>query len=96
VLIFTQEPLLGYCVDMDTSGTPEWRASNPTELGRALARARQSRGLNQETLAARLGIHRSYLARMEAGLSTEQFQRTFAVLREMGMELAIVEREPRG
>jgi hypothetical protein len=33
---------------------------------------------------------------MEAGLSTEQFQRTFAFLREMGMELAIVEREPRG
>lgn len=96
MLIFTQELPPRYCVDMDTLGTPEWRASNPAELGRALARVRQSRGLNQETLAARLGIHRSYLARMEAGLSTEQFQRTFAFLREMGMELAIVEKEPRG
>jgi transcriptional regulator with XRE-family HTH domain len=47
-------------------------------------------------LAARLGIHRSYVARMESGLSTEQLQRTFAILREMGMELAIVEKEPRG
>ncbi len=81
---------------MNTQGKPEWRASNPAELGRALARARHSRGLNQETLAARLGIHRSYVARMESGLSTEQLQRTFAILREMGMELAIVEKEPRG
>jgi transcriptional regulator with XRE-family HTH domain len=81
---------------MSTKAKPEWRASNPAELGRALARARQTRGLNQETLAARLGVHRSYLARMETGLSTEQLQRTFAFLREMGMELAVVERESHG
>jgi transcriptional regulator with XRE-family HTH domain len=72
------------------------RASNPAELGRALARVRESSGLSQEALAARLGLHRSYLARMETGLSTEQLQRTFAFLRALGFELAVVEREPHG
>jgi transcriptional regulator with XRE-family HTH domain len=77
---------------METS-RPGWRVSNPAELGRALARLRRSRGLTQEQMAAETGVHRSYLARMEAGLSTEQVQRIFALLRESGYELAIVPRE---
>ena len=40
-----------------------------------------------------VGIHRSYLARMEAGLATEQVSRTLMLLREAGYELAIVPRE---
>jgi transcriptional regulator with XRE-family HTH domain len=61
------------------------------ELGRALARARRKRGLTQQQLAARLYMQRSYLARMEAGLATDQVKRTFAVLRELGFELAVTE-----
>jgi transcriptional regulator with XRE-family HTH domain len=77
-----------------TSGT--WRASNGRELGRALARVRQQAGLTQEAMAARLGIERTYLARMETGLTTEQLQRVFAILREVGYELAIVGRDNNG
>ncbi len=67
-----------------------FRVSNHAELGRALARMRQSSGLTQEQMAARIGIHRRYLVRMENGLATEQVQRIFAVLRESGYELAAV------
>ena len=70
-----------------------WRASNGRELGRALARLRQQTGLTQEAMATRVGIERTYLARMETGLTTEQLQRGFAILREVGYELAIVARD---
>jgi transcriptional regulator with XRE-family HTH domain len=77
---------------MCTSSAGSWRAQNVTELGRALARARASRGLSQQALAAKLQMERAYLSRMEGGLATEQMKRTFAVLRELGMELVIQER----
>jgi transcriptional regulator with XRE-family HTH domain len=70
-----------------------WRASNGRELGRALARLRQQTGLTQEAMATRVGIERTYLTRMETGLATEQLQRVFAILREVGYELAIVARD---
>ena len=70
-----------------------WRASNGRELGRALARLRQQTGLTQEAMATRVGIERTYLTRMETGLATEQIQRVFAILREVGYELAIVARD---
>ena len=73
-----------------------WRSSNSREFGRALARVRQQRGLTQEAMAARLGIGRSYLARMENGLATEQVRRIFAMLRETDHELAIVESDRHG
>lgn len=74
----------------------EWVVSNPTELGRALSRVRRLEGMNQGDMATRIGVNRSYLARMENGLSTEQVQRIFAVLREVGYELAILKKRPRG
>ncbi len=49
---------------------PRWRASNPAELGRVLARLRRARKLTQEQMATVAGVHRSYLARMEGGLVT--------------------------
>lgn len=57
-----------------------------------MARARTRRGLSQEALAAKLQMERAYLSRMEGGLATEQIKRTFAVLRELGMELVIQDR----
>ena len=81
---------------MSTSLGIRSRTSNPSELGRALARARQAAGLTQEAMAAELGIHRSYLARMECGLATEQIKRMFGLLRFLDLELAIVEREDPG
>lgn len=71
------------------------RVATPVELGRALARIRRSRGLTQEQMAARIGVDRSYLARMENGLATEQLTRLFAVLRESGFEVDLVPRAQR-
>jgi transcriptional regulator with XRE-family HTH domain len=81
---------------MNTIPPQGWKAANSKELGRALARARQKSGLNQEVMASRLGVDRAYVARMETGLSTEQLRRTFAFLRETGMELAIVPKDSDG
>ncbi|MHB1782747.1 MAG: helix-turn-helix domain-containing protein [Acidimicrobiales bacterium] len=81
---------------MSTSGRPvEWRATNTTELGRTLARVRKTTGLGQEEMAERVGVHRSYLSRMENGLSTEQIQRLFAILRESGYEIVLRPRAKR-
>lgn len=63
---------------------------NPAQLGRVLAGVRRERGLTQQQLADRVHVDRSYLARMESGLATEQISRTFAVLRELGFELRVV------
>lgn len=38
-------------------------------------------------------MDRTYLSRLEHGLATEQIKRTFAVLRELGLELTIQERD---
>lgn len=69
--------------------TARWRASDPKQLGRALARIRKEQGLRQQDLAARAGIHRSYLAELEIGTATEQLQRIFLLLRELGYELVL-------
>jgi DNA-binding XRE family transcriptional regulator len=92
VLISAQHRTIGYCVDMDTSREGQWRASNPTELGKALARLRMQAGLTQEDMATHTRVPRTYLARMEAGLGTEQLVRTFTILRYAGYELALVPR----
>ncbi len=76
---------------MNTPG--QWRASNPAELGKAIAAARRSRGLTQQELADRMLFDRTYLARMEAGLSTEQVTRTLSVFRELGFEVVVTERK---
>ncbi len=77
---------------MSVPRTESWRVQNTSELGRALARARAKRGVSQEALAAKLQMDRAYLSRMEGGLATEQLKRTFAVLRELGMELVVKDR----
>ena len=74
------------------STSQQWRASNPTELGAALAKLRQYAQLRQEDLADLAGVRREYISRMESGLATEQIKNLFAVLRSFGDELALVER----
>jgi len=60
------------------------------DLGRALQEARQSAGLTQEQVAERTAVDRSYLARMDSGLSVLLLQRTLRVLRRLGAELVVV------
>ena len=69
-----------------------WQASNPSELGAALAKLREGAQLRQEDLAELAGVRREYISRMESGHATEQMKNLFAVLRSLGYELALVER----
>jgi HTH-type transcriptional regulator / antitoxin HipB len=40
---------------------------NPEQLGRAVRLKRQEKGLSQSTLAARLGVERKWVIRLESG-----------------------------
>lgn len=64
---------------------------NAEGLGRAVQSYRQRAGLSQSELAGRVGIHRSYLAELEAGSSTEQTRRIVALLKELGARIVVVE-----
>jgi serine/threonine protein kinase len=77
-----------YCVNMNTQCGR--RVADPIQLGRVLAAARRERGLTQQQLADRMYLDRTYLARMENGLATEQVRRTLIALRELGFELRVV------
>jgi HTH-type transcriptional regulator/antitoxin HipB len=59
------------------------------DLGIALAEARLARGLTQEAVAADAGIARTYLARMENGLSVQLLDRALRVLRRLGAEVTV-------
>lgn len=78
---------------MSTSTQRQWRVSNSSELGSALAEVRRGRGATQADIAEQIGVDRTYVARMETGLSTRYMQRIFAILRDAGFELEIVERD---
>lgn len=71
-----------------------WRASNPHELGAALAQLRLSRGLRQEDLAEASGLRREYVSKLESGLATEQVLNLFALLRSQGYEIVLAPRDP--
>ena len=75
--------------------TMQWRVANSTELGKAVARVRRQAGLTQQQLANQTRVPRTYLAKMESGLSTEQVKRTFALLRDLGYELLVIPKEDR-
>lgn len=59
------------------------------DLGVAIAEARAARGLTQAELAAQVGLDRSYLARMEAGLSVILLDRALRTLRRLGAEVTV-------
>ena len=61
----------------------------PADLGLALAEARRARGLSQAELAEATGIERTYLARLEGGLSTLLLQRILRLLRRLGADLVV-------
>lgn len=61
----------------------------PSDLGLAIAEARTARGLTQEQLATDTGVERTYLARMEAGLSVLLLERALHVLRRLGAEVTV-------
>ncbi len=60
-----------------------------SDFGVAIAEARQARGLTQQALAAASGVERSYLARMESGLTVLLLDRALRVLRRLGAQVIV-------
>lgn len=67
--------------------TRRFRMRSVDDVARTVAEARLQRGLTQDELADRVGISRTYLARLEAGGSTIQLQRILLLLRELGVDV---------
>ena len=68
----------------------EFVVRSATDLGRAVREARLSAGLTQESLAIAVGIDRSYLARLETGLSVVLLERVMRLLRQLGAEVRVI------
>lgn len=59
--------------------------SDPKEvLARNLRRLRRSTGLSQEELAARAGLHRTYVSSVERGQRNVSLENIFALARGLG------------
>ncbi len=76
-------------MEIDTSATG--RIRDASMLGRALAEHRRRQGLTQARLAAVLGTHAPMLSHIEQGHATAQLDLVFLILRELGLELQVVE-----
>ena len=59
------------------------------DLGGAVREARLAAGMTQEQLADQAGLERSYLAKMEAGLSVVLLDRVMRALRQVGAEVVV-------
>ena len=59
------------------------------DLGMAVSEARRALGLTQSQLAEQSGVERTYLAKLEAGLSTLLLDRTLRLLRRLGARLVV-------
>ena len=68
-------------------GTRRFVIRSPEDLGRTIAEARRERHRTQVDLAHTVNLDRTYLARIEAGHSTIQIERTLRLLQELGVRL---------
>ena len=71
------------------STPPEFRVYNAEGLGQAIRHFREEAGLTQAELAEQVGVHRSYLAEMEAGKVTEHTRRLVGLLKALGVRMVI-------
>ena len=69
----------------------EFRVYNSEALGQAIKHFREQAGLTQVELAGAVGIHRSYLAELEAGNMTEQTRRVVDLLKFLGARIVVRE-----
>lgn len=63
--------------------------ATPTDLGRAVRRARRSLGLRQEDLALSAGTGARFVGELERGKPTVQLATTLRVLHVLGMALEV-------
>jgi transcriptional regulator with XRE-family HTH domain len=62
---------------------------HPADLGLAVSEARRMAGLTQEQLAEQSGVERTYLARLEAGLTTLLVERSLRLLRRLDARVVV-------
>lgn len=67
---------------------------SPQRIGRGLRSARHGSGLSQAEVAARAGVSREALSRLEAGRHVARTDTLTAVLDVLGYELAFLPRSP--
>ena len=69
----------------------------PKDLGTAIRKARRLQGLRQDQLAAAANVGVRFIVDLEAGKPTAQMGKTLAVLKALGLELALLrETAPKG
>ena len=73
--------------------TNSFRIPNAATLGAAIRHYRRRSGMTQAELADRVGLDRTYLTRLERGADTEQMRRIMLLLRELGVEMTLHERD---
>jgi HTH-type transcriptional regulator/antitoxin HipB len=66
-----------------------FRIYSSDSLGAAIRHYRREAGLSQAELAARIGVHRSYLSDLERGKETEQLRRILHLLKELGVRMTV-------
>lgn len=66
------------------------RVYNAGGIGASIRHFREEAGLTQAELADRVGLQRTYLARLETGAAgTEQLDRIVTLLRELGARITV-------
>ena len=68
---------------------PVFLVRSAGDLGKALQQARLASGMTQEELSEATGVDRTYLARMESGLSVLLLERLMRLLRHTGAEVTV-------
>ena len=68
----------------------------PRDLGTAIRNARRQQRLRQDQLAAAANVGVRFIVDLEAGKPTAQMGKTLAVLKALGLELALGEAAPKG
>ncbi len=66
-----------------------FHARSAQDLGAAVKYFRTLAGLSQAELAARAGLHRTYLSDLESGHATEAMERLMALFSELGVRVTI-------
>ena len=61
----------------------------PQDLGLAVSEARRIAGLTQAQLSDNSGVDRTYLAKLESGLSTVLLERAIRLLRKLGARVIV-------
>lgn len=74
--------------------TRQMQIRSARDVGLAIAEARAVLGRTQADVAESVGIDRSYLARMEGGLSVTLLERQLRVLRRLGADVRVTLPDP--